>query len=268
MSGGNGSCVLIRTGAWALFLDVDGTLLEIAKRPDAVRVSERLRHALIYASERECGALALISGRSLADLDRLFEPQTFPAAGVHGMERRDARGHVTRLAVEPRDLDDARARLGPLKTASPGILIEDKGCALAVHYRQAMHLESEIAATVHSVASPLQPRFHVQPGKCVLEIKPAGCSKGSAIEAFMNEPPFAGRLPVFAGDDDTDEAGFAVVNALGGVSVHVGYSRPTAAHWRLADVNAVIRWLAAPHQPHGKPIAAAERSDGSRADDT
>ena len=162
-----------------------------------------------------------------------------------------------RLAVEPEALDHARAHLTGLMAVSPGVLVEDKGCALAVHYRQALHLESEVAAAVHVIAADLRPMFHVQPGKCVLEIEPAGCSKGAAIEAYMSEEPFAGRLPVFVGDDETDEDGFAVVNARRGLSIRVGYGGATAARWRFTDVNEVIRWLGAPQHAHGKRISAA-----------
>ncbi len=259
MAGDNGFAP-IRRRDWALFLDVDGTLLEIARHPDAVHVSQRLRLALLAASARESGALALVSGRGLADLDRLFEPHRFPAAGLHGLERRDAFGRLSRPSVEPAELDGVRARLARVASASAAVFIEDKGCTLAVHYRQAMHLESDIVAVVQAAAADLHPRFHVQTGKCVLEIKPVACSKGAAIEAFMDEPPFRGRLPVFVGDDDTDEDGFAAVNARGGLSVHVGYHGPTAAHWRFTDSNLVIRWLGAPHQPLGRPISAEENA--------
>lgn len=252
-------CAPIRDRDWALFLDVDGTLLEIAQWPEAVHVSERLRLALAHAEARESGALALISGRKIADLDRLFEPSTFAAAGVHGAERRSARGDLTLPAVASEALDRVRVPLMEQMAAKSGIVVEDKGYALAIHYRQALHLEKKVTATVHALAAELRPDFHVQPGKCVLEIKPAGCSKGEAIRAFMGEAPFCGRRPVFVGDDETDESGFEAVNALAGLSVRVGYGGPTTARWRFADVNEVIRWLRAPQQAHGKPVQAVER---------
>jgi trehalose 6-phosphate phosphatase len=245
----------IRNGDWALFLDVDGTLLEIARRPDIVHVSERLRFALQAAAARECGALALVSGRTVADIDQLFAPHRLAVAGVHGAERRDAQGRLWRRDVPRHMLDEARILLAKFTSASPGLLIEDKGEALAIHYRQAMHLESQIAATVRAVAAPLQPHFHAQPGKCVIEIRPADCSKGTALEAFMREEPFVGRRPVFVGDDATDEDGFAAVNARGGLSIQVGYSVPTAARWRFKDVNEVIRWLNSPGQLHGRRVS-------------
>lgn len=258
MTGWDSTGAPIRDCDWALFLDVDGTVLEIAKWPQAVHVSERLRLALATAAARESGALALVSGRRIADLDRLFAPHRFPAAGVDGLERRDAQGRWIGPSVEPKALDGARARLAGLIAVSPGVLVEDKGCALAVHYRQALHLESDVTAAVHAISADLQPHFYVQSGKCVLEIKPAGYSKGAAIEAFMSEAPFAGRLPVFVGDDETDEGGFAVVNARRGLSIRVGYGGRTAARWRFTNVNEVIGWLGTPQHAHGKRISAAE----------
>jgi trehalose 6-phosphate phosphatase len=248
----------VRDREWALFLDVDGTVLEIARGPHAVHVSTRLQLALTTAAARESGALALVSGRRIGDLDLLFQPHRLAAAGVHGLERRDALGRMIRQPVAPDALDGARKRLKELASARPGILLEDKGGALAVHYRQVLHLEGEVIAIVEAIAADLGPGFHAQHGKCVVEIKPAGYSKGAAIEAFMGEAPFAGRLPVFVGDDATDEDGFVAVNAQGGLSIRVGYGGRTAARWRFTDVNEVIRWLVTPEQAHGRRIPAEQ----------
>jgi trehalose 6-phosphate phosphatase len=214
----------------ALFLDVDGTLLEIASTPDAVRVPAALRNTLQLAAAREDGALALISGRCIRELDALFAPCVFPAAGQHGLERRDARGHVTAPAFDAETLQAARVALMELQRKHNGLLLEDKGAALALHYRLAPQ-------------STAEDRFQLRAGKCVLELAPRGYSKHSAIVQFMSEAPFAGRTPVFVGDDITDEDGFRAVNELGGYSVRVGHSPTTVAKFTFGSVTAVIAWL-------------------------
>lgn len=227
---------------WALFLDVDGTLLEIAATPDAVFVPTRTVDVLAKLRERLGGALALVSGRTLADLDRLFAPLILPAAGAHGAERRTASGRVVRYG-DASLLDSARRLLHEWVSGHAGALLEDKGAALALHYRGAPDLEGDarrIAATAVSLAGP---RFRIQEGKKVLEIKPCSIDKGRAIEQFMLEPPFAERLPVFLGDDLTDEHGFETVNRLGGHSIAVGARPATGAPWRLASEAQVLRWL-------------------------
>jgi trehalose 6-phosphate phosphatase len=227
----------------ALFLDVDGTLLEIAATPDAVKVPAALRNTLQLAFERENGALALISGRCIRELDRLFAPCVFPAAGQHGLERRDAQGQLFRPTVDLAALQPAREELLCLLEQRPGLLLEDKGASLALHYRLVPQLESQVWAVVTDCALNLGDRFVVRSGKCVIELGPAGYTKRDAVIAFMSEAPFAGREPVFIGDDVTDEDGFEAVNALGGYSILVGDSRTSQAHHRFANVQAVIKWL-------------------------
>ncbi len=227
----------------ALFLDVDGTLLEIAATPDAVRVPAALRNTLELAAQREQGALALISGRTLTSLDELFAPTAFPAAGQHGLERRNFAGDVWRAPVNQEVLDVARARLQELQAAHSGLLLEDKHSALALHYRHAPALAAMLYDEVSFLQQQLAPHLQLKPGKCVLELLPSGYSKRTAIEAFMREPPFAGRIPVFVGDDVTDEDGFAAVNDLGGYSIRVGESNSTAARYIFSNVSAVIHWL-------------------------
>ena len=227
----------------ALFLDVDGTLLEIAAAPDAVRVPAALRNTLQLAAQREDGALALISGRSIADLDRLFAPSTFPASGLHGSERRDFRGHVTRIRVDHSKLQSIREQLSEWAADRPGTLLEDKGVSVALHFRNAPQFEADAHDVIGRALRALSPTYCVLPGKCVVELAPASCSKRAAIEAFMDESPFAGRTPVFVGDDVTDEVGFEAVNAMGGYSVHVGTGRHTAARHRFASVTGVVAWL-------------------------
>ena len=190
------------------------------------------------------GALALVSGRSLADLDGLFAPLQLAAAGQHGLERRDARGQVSRVSVCTALLHQARTILEDVVIAHPGLLLEDKGAALAIHYRRAPELESLAYAAIAQAAACL-PEFHVQRGKCVWELKPRGISKGTAIRELMTEAPFAGRTAVFAGDDVTDEDGFAVANELGGISILVGKARATCARFGLRGVAELLAWLGA-----------------------
>ncbi len=227
----------------ALFLDVDGTLLEIASTPDSVKVPAALRNTLHLAAAREDGALALISGRSISELDRLFAPWLFPAAGQHGLERRTAEGKLIRPMIDTSPLQSAREALEGLQLRHKGLLLEDKGSALAMHYRLAPACESEVREVMTELAAPLTGQFALRSGKCVLELAPSGYSKRDAIEAFMSEAPFVGRVPVFIGDDVTDEDGFDAVNALNGHSIRVGNGGATNAHHRFGSVSAVVAWL-------------------------
>jgi trehalose 6-phosphate phosphatase len=226
---------------WALFLDVDGTVLKIAPTPDAVEVSASLRLVLEKLRPLLGGALALVSGRTIADLDYLFAPLCLPAAGLHGFERRDARGRMHR---EERRLalDEIRAALTELATNHPGVIVEDKTHAVAVHYRQAPRAKSKLRGEVRRLVAG-RPDLQLIDGKMVFEIRPSGIDKGAAIKAFLAEPPFVGRLPIFLGDDVTDEDGFAMVNELGGFSIRVGGRAKSAARFRLSNVAAVIDWL-------------------------
>jgi trehalose 6-phosphate phosphatase len=231
------------SASWALFLDVDGTLLEHAERPDAVRVDASLGALLARLQRATGGALALISGRAVADLDALFAPLVLPAAGQHGLERRDASGgiHLHPFPVPP--LRRAAARLAEFAAQHAGLFFEDKGRNLALHYRQAPQLAEAARGAASAVAAELGAGFELQAGKLVVEIKPGGRDKGLAIGEFMREPPFHGRSAVFVGDDLTDEYGFGVVNRLGGLSVKVGPG-PSAARSRLAGAAEVRDWLA------------------------
>jgi trehalose 6-phosphate phosphatase len=227
---------------WALFLDVDGTLLEIAAIPAAVRVPERAIGLLRSLHARLGGALALVSGRRIADLDALFAPLSLPVAGVHGAERRDAAGNRSTPDRGSR-LTPARRVLAAWQAAHAGTLLEDKGAALALHYRAAPEWEGAARRAAIEALAAVGPEFHLQEGKKVLELKAYTTGKGSAIAAFMQEPPFLGRVPVFVGDDVTDEDGFETVNRLDGYSIAVGLERLTRARWRLSDEREVLRWL-------------------------
>lgn len=207
---------------WCLFLDVDGTLLEIAPTPDAVRVEDSLRHLLQGVRKALDDAVALVSGRPLSELDELFAPQHWPAAGLHGLERRDAAGHVHTCGPGANRLDEARREFAALAARTPGVLFEDKGRSLALHYRAAPDQEAPLRRAVQAIAKDLGPEYHLLEGNRVFELKPAAATKAHAILAFMREPPFAGRRPIFVGDDVTDLDGFAAVERAGGLSVAVG----------------------------------------------
>lgn len=227
---------------WAVFLDVDGTLVSLAASPDAVRIRpetvpllERLRAALD-------GAVALVSGRPADEVAGLFGSPAIPIAGLHGLERRDAGGR-RHAAPEAPDLARARKMLATFVEGHPGTLLEDKGMTLALHYRAAPEAETEARRAMATLATECGPDVQVQEGKMVLELKSAHAHKGDAVRAFLAAPPFRGRRPAYVGDDATDEDAFRTVNADGGVSVRVGPAGPTEARAALADVDAVHDWL-------------------------
>jgi len=227
----------------AIFLDFDGTLVKIVDRPDLVRIPPGLLDALQDAHERLSGALALVTGRSISDLDELIEPLQLPAAGVHGLEYRDNSGIMcagSRNAIP----DPVRNRLVALEATDPGLILEDKGASLAMHYRQSPHRKEAVSAQFEAIVAELGPEFILQQGKMVIELRPAGATKGTAVRKFMLAPPFAGRRPIFIGDDITDEDAFCVVNEMHGYSIRVGPDcAESEAHFVLPDVSAVQRWL-------------------------
>jgi len=234
-------------GRIALFLDVDGTLLEIARRPDAVRVTEPLRALLADLLHDNGGAVALVSGRTLADLDQLFAPLTFAAAGLHGIERRSA-GGIIHTHVDSASLRAVRDFLSD--NSCEGLLIEDKGGAIVLHYRERPELATRAHELARQAAEIAGERWEAVRGKMSVEIRDGGVGKHHALERFMQEAPFAGRIPAFLGDDRTDEDGFAYVNARGGWSVHIG-TGPTCARRNLPDPMAVWRLLRALCPRHG-----------------
>ena len=233
----------IRGHDLALFLDVDGTLLEIAATPDRVRVPGSLRNTLQLTSARQQGAFALLSGRSLAELDELFAPYKFPASGKHGLEVRLPSGLVMHPDIDPAVLDRARRWLSMLQHEHRGLLLEDKGMALAMHFRLAPRLEPEVEGVMSELATEFDDDFILRRGKYVLELMPRGFSERSAIELFMKQRGFAGRTPVFVGDDPTDEVGFEAVNEMGGHTIRVGNLEETAARYRFSSVSTVVAWL-------------------------
>src|SRR5713226_8240893 len=223
------------------FLDIDGTLLDIAERPQLVRVDDHLGHLLGRIRDASGGALALISGRSVAEIDRLFG-RNFCAAGQHGAERRDAAGKMHQHRVPLAGLRKALKRLTVMVAEHPALVLEDKGMNLALHYRSAPELGATVREALRRLAEELGEDFEMQAGKMVMEIKPSGKDKGTAIAEFLEEAPFRGRFPVFIGDDLTDEFGFELINRVGGCSVKVGEGG-SAAHWRLPSADAVRAWL-------------------------
>ncbi|MEO3385886.1 trehalose-phosphatase [Mesorhizobium sp. CAU 1741] len=217
----------------AFFLDFDGTLAEIVDDPDKAAISEANFAALQKLAEAADDAVAVVSGRSIAQLDRLLHPLRLPLAGVHGLERRTADG---RLVNAPIDEDAQRTLQAGVKTfadANPGLLAEAKPGSVALHYRMRPDLAAECARLADELARH-DPRIEVVAGKMVFEIKLGALTKGDAISAFMEESPFRGRVPFFAGDDVTDETGFKVVNAMGGISLKVGSGKTFADH-RVMD---------------------------------
>ena len=224
---------------YALFLDIDGTLLELAPTPEAITVPPDLPQLLAALSARLGGALALVTGRALPFADQLFAPLSLPIAGLHGAERRTPDGSICRPDIPPAF---AQLKRDVQKHASSldGVLIEDKGAALGAHYRLAPEHRGAVEALMQEAAREAGPDFVLQFGKMVVELRPASASKGEALRAFLAEPPFAGRLPVAIGDDVTDEAMFAVANRLGGHSIRIGPAdAPTAARATIESVSAL-----------------------------
>ena len=223
----------------AIFLDLDGTIAEIAEHPDDVCVRPTTLRLLKALNDESRGALAVISGRELSAIDRLLHPLKLPAAGVHGLERRDAAGvlHGSQtLELHPISFVFEKA-LGD----ETGVVIERKPGAIAVHYRLRPDLERRCCEIVEEVVGQ-RGDVRLIHGKMVFEILQKGSDKGSVINAFLQEPPFRGRVPIFAGDDVTDEAGFAAVNDQGGISIKVG-GRETDARFRAKDVQELESWL-------------------------
>jgi trehalose 6-phosphate phosphatase len=219
----------------ALFLDFDGTLVDIAPEPGAVVVPSGLVPMLGALQHYLGGAVAVVSGRPIREIDSFLAPLHLPVAGVHGAERRAADGALDR--VEPQPLQAVAAAADAMVAQHPRLLVEHKASSVALHYRQAPELEAACVEAMQEAVAR-SPGLTLLRGKMVVEAKPGSASKGSAIEAFLKEPPFAGRTPVFVGDDVTDEPGFTAVQRLGGLGVKVGEGA-SAAWQRLADPGAL-----------------------------
>lgn len=225
----------------SLFLDFDGTLVDIAPSPDAVRVGSKLIGLLSRLRERLGGRVAILTGRSAADVDALLSPMELPVAAHHGLETRSG-GQAASTMKRPDILDSVVSELRQLERQYPGVLVEDKPLSVALHYRLAPGAEEACRSAVLRAAE--RSGLEMQPGKMVFELKPRGANKGDALRALMAALPFAGTLPVFLGDDLTDEPAFGAAQEMGGAGVVIGDRAPTAANFRIASVEETLEWLA------------------------
>ncbi|HLN22646.1 MAG TPA: trehalose-phosphatase, partial [Patescibacteria group bacterium] len=228
---------------WAWFLDLDGTLLDMAPTPHAVTVPEGLVPTLSALRSAAHGALAVVSGRSVQQVRDLLEPLRPAAAGLHGLElvTPDGLRHGTKKPLPP--IGNLRRMLQESVGQFPGVELENKGPTLAIHYRQAPRFEPALRRIIEAAAARNR-GFEVIEGKMVFEFRPSGIDKGMAIREFMAIAPFAGRKPMFAGDDRTDEDAFKTVVEMGGIAIRVGEEGPTAAQWSVESPAALRLWLA------------------------
>lgn len=243
----------------ALFLDFDGTLVEIAPSPEDVRLDRRVAPALDVLRRSLGGALALVSGRPIAFLDQKLDPYRFDIAGLHGAQIRlgDA---VQSQSDQPPQMNEALRDLVRFANSHVGIIVEDKRISVALHWRLAPHLHDEALELMRQVAARLGPAVRLQEGKAVAEIVPAGASKGNAIAWLMSTPLYAGRRAVFIGDDITDEAGFEAVNAIGGLSIRIGSDHDSRAQLRLESPTA-LRHILLEAAENGRLTAASFSRD-------
>jgi trehalose 6-phosphate phosphatase len=227
----------------ALYLDIDGTILDLAPTPEAVEVPVWMVPLLQRLSSRLEGAVAFVSGRTIGAIDQLFRPLTLPAVGVHGGEIRTPDGRIVMDEQLTAELQAAEPLLREAIARIRGVQLENKRSVIALHYRNVPERGREVLKVAELVAGGLGGQFSVLMGKCVVEIRPRHLTKGSAMRRLMEQAPFHGRTPIFAGDDSTDEDAFEVVNGLGGISVRVGEEAPTAARFRLANPDELRGWL-------------------------
>src|SRR5688572_14021101 len=228
---------------WAWFFDIDGTLVEIASLPSRIIVHDELLTAIARLHVLTGGAVSLITGRAISDVDRIFDLPEISVAGQHGLELRVAGGDITSHPVADEALRPLHDELSSSIAERPGLVAEFKGMSIALHYRMAPALASYSHRLLRALGAKYAPDFVIQKGKRVVELKPAGADKGEVIRRLMMTKPFAGRTPVFVGDDLTDEAGFAIVNEMSGYSIKVGPG-PTCARFSLRTVTRVREWLA------------------------
>jgi trehalose 6-phosphate phosphatase len=226
---------------YCVFLDFDGTVVEIEDRPDDVRIDASTRQFIERLRDSVGRALALVSGRDIHVVDRLLHPLTLPVAGVHGLQRRDAAGRLHTPIIDRRVVDAIATQVETAFSAEPGIVVEKKTGAVAIHFRLRPDFEKRCCALAQQIVRD-RPDLHLVKGKMVCEIGLNGNDKGAVIAAFLDERPFKGRTPIFAGDDAADEAGFAAVNARGGVSIKIGRD-PTVAKFRAANVAELRGWF-------------------------
>ena len=226
----------------ALFLDLDGTLAPIAARPQDVRPDPRRTDLLQRLLAALDGRLAVVTGRTLADADRILEGRIPALAAVHGLVRRDSQGRIYERSTHPR-LQAAVEAFRAFAARDSGLLVEEKGPSVALHFRLAAACAEAARACARGIAA--ETGLALQEGDMVEELRTPGPNKADSVRAFMNEPPFLGAHPLFLGDDATDEDGFAAARALGGAGILVGAPRPTGAEYRLAGVEPALAWLEA-----------------------
>jgi trehalose 6-phosphate phosphatase len=227
--------------AYGFFFDFDGTLTELADTPEAVIVEDRTRRALESLFEVSGGAVAIVTGREIEAIDAFLAPLRLPVAGVHGFERRNGKETISTAAAENGAARSVEKILRSFVDHNPGLLLEKKRGALALHYRLRPELETLCLGLAEDLMARL-PEAVLTRGKMVIETRLHRATKGTAILDFLNEPPFRGRIPFFAGDDVTDEDAFAAVNDLGGVSIKVGPGG-SKARMRAGSVEEFLTWL-------------------------
>lgn len=232
---------LCRQHDYAFFFDIDGTLASLQATPEAVSIPASVMTDLKQLTQEVGGAVAFVSGRPLSQIDTLTHPLQGAAAGIHGAEIRTFNAELTTTHVDAQQLGEIEQQLSREIASLSGVRLEKKGIAFALHYRQAPTAQQVLQRLADAIVERY-PDFKVQAGKCVWEIKPRACDKGKAIHFLMQTPPFTNRIPVFVGDDVTDEAGFQYVNRQQGISIKIGRGESEATH-RMNNVTALYQWL-------------------------
>jgi trehalose 6-phosphate phosphatase len=228
----------------ALFLDIDGTLIEFVPHPEEARVPPALLETLAALRVALGGALAVVSGRKLADIDRLFAPLMLAAGGQHGAEARSAPGGGVEVFASPeRPLAAVLEHVEPFLARHPRIRVERKGLSTAFHYRDAAEIAATLRAALETAVAPFADTLHLLDSHLCYDVRARHANKGKVVERFLAAPPFAGRVPVYAGDDWTDEDGFTAALAANGRAIRVGAPRPTLAREELSDPAALRGWL-------------------------
>lgn len=248
--------VLSNPRAYSLFLDVDGTLLELAATPNSIHIPEGLSDLLQLLMTRLDGAVAIISGRLISEIDQIVRPIILPASGVHGSELRGAASGAIEQ-ISPTLPADVVASLKKLVPRFPGVIVEPKGAGLAIHYRLAPHAEADILATIAHILKTHEGAFELLPGKRLFELIPAGLSKGTALAALSQLPAFRGRVPIMIGDDIGDETAFGVAEEMRGFGLRVAgeYFHPDVADF--SGPRSVMEWL---EQIVDRPVHDSARS--------
>ena len=230
---------------WALFIDIDGTLIDLAATPESIVIPPELPRQLMKLSQKVDGAMALVTGRSIAAVDAMFEPYHFTVAGLHGAEIRRENAEILRQGLKAEALDRTRTLLETFASRWPGMVIEDKGLGVAVHYRQVPEAAAAAAHAVDRLVKDLGYGWKRQDGKMVIEIGPSGTNKGMAVAHFMETAPYAGRKLLVMGDDLTDETMFRFANETGERSVRVGDPPfESIAQFKLDSADTVRSWIA------------------------